>query len=170
MLLSVLYTFSDFTLTVKKKEKKTYGGSLMDDGRTPPVLKERNTGFWKEQYPLGVNQQMMQDRQLKVQAGAPAEASLLPDERSFPCGLVDVQHLLTVCRRADNTKSYRAIISIIHVCSGVPRLKAASRVTHDFTLAQSVSLLLCCPPNPVLLHSYGFVANFRGHKRKASHF
>lgn len=97
MLLSVLYTFSDFTLIVNKKEKKTYWGSLMDYWRTPPVLKEKNTGFCKEEYPLGLNQQMMQVRQLKVQAGAP-EVSPLPDERTFPlsrtCGRTAPAHCL----------------------------------------------------------------------------
>lgn len=110
---------------------------------------------------------------------AEAEAADWSPSRSLPApwfllshstGLAEVQHLLTVYRRADNTKIKRAIISIIHVCFGVPRLKAASRVTHDFMRSVTFSLLLCCPPNPVLLYSYGFVVNFRGPAGKASQF
>lgn len=90
---------------------------------------------------------MMQVRQLKLQAEAPAEVPPHSMTRglSHSTGLAVLQHLLTVYRRADNTEINRAIISIIHVCSDVPRPKAASHVAHDFTLSQSLSFLLCSP-------------------------
>lgn len=113
---------------------------------------------------------MMQVRRLKLLQALQKVPHSLTGGLSHSTGLVDAQHLLTVYRRADNAKINRAITSIIHAHSGVPRLKAASCVTHDFTLSQALSLLLCSLPNPVFLQSYGSVANCRRPAGKASQF
>lgn len=91
------------------------------------------------------------------QAGEAAgwSPSRSPPSTSWPEGFPTQQDLQSystcslVYRRADNTQINRAIISIIHVFSDVPRPKAASCVTHDFMLSQSLSFLLCCPQTQI---------------------
>lgn len=93
-----------------------------------------------------MNQQMIQVRQLKLQAGAPAEVPPTLWPEGFPTQQ-DLWSYSTCSLFIEGltTQINRAIISIIHVCSDVPRPKAASHVTHDFTLPQFLSFLLCSP-------------------------
>lgn len=116
----------------------------MDYLTTSPVIKEHR--LLKNNIPQ--NEPTNDPGQAAEAAGwSPSRSPPNPVARglSHSTGLVVVQHLLTVYRRADNTQINRAIISIIHVCSDVPRPKAASHVTHDFTLPQFLSFLLCSP-------------------------
>lgn len=92
------------------------------------------------------------NEETKPHTGSPAQ---LPPYLSRGLSYSAGQPLLAACRRADSTKITRAIISIIHACSAAPRQKADSCGAHGLMPEQSLSLLLCCPPSPVLLYPWG---------------
>lgn len=153
-----LYAFNDLALLVcrpkytyinthKEKEgEKVYQGRLMDCWRKTHVLKAMN-------------------EETKPHTGSPAQ---LPPYLSRGLSYSAGQPLLAACRKADSTTITRAIISIIHACSAAPRQKADSCGAHGLMPEQSLSLLLCCPPSPALLHPWGFAASFRAPAGKAS--
>lgn len=99
-------------------------------------------GFWKAISPWTepTNIPVMQ---LPLQSRAPAQAPLLPDQRLYPStGLVDIHHLLTVHRSADNTRSRNFTSSCPLWC---PKAETSPLRLSWF---HSLSLFWCATPKP----------------------